>query len=536
MIEMIKKHWPLGIGIGILWGIIIITLALVIRQNHGHFVYVLDDPYIHMAMAKNFVQHGVLGVTDRGFTSASSSPLWVLLLSFVYFLFGVNEISPFILNVIFGSLTLFLVYTFLRKSKLRSFPIFLCLCAVIFFTPLPTMIFIGMEHTLHILVTIIFVYLASRMLSQETSNLSESFLLLLLAALLPVIRYEGLFLILVAVILFAFKKRLSYSFSLLCAAALPITVYGVISVLNGWYFLPNSILLKGSVPGLSLMNIDKFLQALAVKLKLKRTIILVYAFLLNVFIYRFQKQKTLWKNSIVMAAIFSAIASLHLVFASIGWFYRYEAYIVATCVLVTAIVIHENLAILPQIKSSKHAILIYVLIAFFIFPPVTYLTKRGFTALRDTPRATTNIYEQQYQMGLFLNQFYTGKGVAANDIGAINYLASINCLDLWGLASLEVLKAKRNNCFNTQKIYSLSKEKDVKLVIVFDYWFTEFGGMPPQWIKCGQWKIIDNRSSASDTISFYAVNPLEANNLMNNLKAFSSHLPKSVIQMGAYTE
>ena len=47
----------------------------------GHFVYPLDDTYIAMAMAKNFAAHAVWGVTPYEFTSAASTPLYVLLLA-----------------------------------------------------------------------------------------------------------------------------------------------------------------------------------------------------------------------------------------------------------------------------------------------------------------------------------------------------------------------------------------------------------------------------------------------------------------------
>ncbi len=546
MIRAIKKHWPLIVGIGTLWIVTIIVLAIGIRKNHGHFTYVLDDPYIHMAMAKNFAQCGVLGITNRGFTSASSSPLWTLLLSLVYFLFGVNEISPFILNIILGSFIVFFTYVFLRKDNLNSLSIFTALLSIVFFTPLPAMIFIGMEHTLHILITLTFVYLSSKMLSKETWTVSESSLLLLLAFFLPMARYEGLFLILVVVVLFVLKRRPYYSFLLLCTAILPIAIYGLISVLHGWFFLPNSILLKGNIPELSLTGIGTFLYAVAAKIKRKEIIGIMFALLLITFIFQqamrtdlksapipSQKQKTFWKNSIVMFTIFFAMVFLHLLFADLGLFYRYEAYIVATGILAISIAIHENLSKVPSnIKLSKQAN--SLIIALLILPLLLPLLKRGTNSLRKIPQAATNIYEQQYQMGLFLRQFYTGESVAANDIGAINYLAPINCLDLWGLASLEVAEAKRNRCYNTQKIYDLARQKKVKLAIVYDSWFKSYGGIPPQWVRCGQWKISDNTICGDDKVLFYAVNPSEANNLKNNLSAFSSHLPKSVVQMGAY--
>jgi hypothetical protein len=48
------------------------------------------------------------------------------------------------------------------------------------------------------------------------------------------------------------------------------------------------------------------------------------------------------------------------------------------------------------------------------------VSKEG-VALINTPKATTNIYEQQYQMGLFIKEFYENKSIVANDIGAINF-------------------------------------------------------------------------------------------------------------------
>jgi hypothetical protein len=59
-----------------------------------------------------------------------------------------------------------------------------------------------------------------------------------------------------------------------------------------------------------------------------------------------------------------------------------------------------------------------------------------FASLVITPQASRNIYEQQYQMGMFLKRCYPGKAVAVNDICAVSYLADVRLVDLLGLARM----------------------------------------------------------------------------------------------------
>src|SRR3990167_1515585 len=101
----ISRHWPLIITIIILWLTVALLLSVSMKQNHGHLIYAFDDPYIHMTMAKTFTQHGVWGISRYEFSSSSSSLLWTLMLSIVYFLFGVNELTPLILNILFATAT-----------------------------------------------------------------------------------------------------------------------------------------------------------------------------------------------------------------------------------------------------------------------------------------------------------------------------------------------------------------------------------------------------------------------------------------------
>ncbi|MFZ1979453.1 MAG: hypothetical protein WAV76_15980 [Bacteroidota bacterium] len=536
MINSIKEHWPIITALGILWATIAVLLVLSIRQNQGHFVYPLDDSYIHMSMAKNFAQHGVWSINKCEFTSSSSSLLWTLILSLTYYLIGPNEFSPVVLSFISGSLLIFTVYFLLRKYSLQSFFILIILLAIILFASLPLLIFSGLEHTMHALLTILFVYISAKILSAEKVVSKDYMMLLIVAPLLTMTRYEGLFLVLVVIILFVVRKRLVNSILLGGLAVIPIAIYGVISIIKGWYFLPNSVLLKGNVPSFSMIGMSRFINHFYEQIVRNQHILILLSMALFLFIFQYGKQKIFWKEPVIMLSIFITTTLFHLLFARVGGLPRYDAYLVALGILVIAFGMREYLPQKVSIVFNKKLIIKYAAIALLIFIMVLPFAGRGVLYLRIIPQATTNIYEQQYQMGLFLNKFYQGESVAANDIGAINYLADIKCLDLWGLGSSEVAELMIQGRYNTQQIYDLAKQKQVKIAVVYDHWFKEYGGIPPAWIKAGEWKIPNNIICGGDTVSFYAVNTSEVDNLNKNLRTFSSFLPKDVMQSGDYTK
>jgi len=95
---------------GVYWVTVIVLVILSTNLNEGHLIYPLDDTYIHMSIAKNVVLHHVFGVTRYEFTSSTSSPLWTFLLAITYLAFGVNERSPLILNLLFGTLAILIMW------------------------------------------------------------------------------------------------------------------------------------------------------------------------------------------------------------------------------------------------------------------------------------------------------------------------------------------------------------------------------------------------------------------------------------------
>ena len=61
--------------------VVAVRLQLLVAGTGGALVYALDDAYIHLAMARNFAEHGTWGINPDGFANTTSSLLWTLLLS-----------------------------------------------------------------------------------------------------------------------------------------------------------------------------------------------------------------------------------------------------------------------------------------------------------------------------------------------------------------------------------------------------------------------------------------------------------------------
>ena len=59
----------------------LVVLAIGLRRTDGRLVYVLDDPAIHLSVARALAEHGTWGVVPGQFESASSSPAWTVLLA-----------------------------------------------------------------------------------------------------------------------------------------------------------------------------------------------------------------------------------------------------------------------------------------------------------------------------------------------------------------------------------------------------------------------------------------------------------------------
>ncbi len=528
MIVNITKTKPLIAAISIYLLSVFVLLTASLLLNNGHFVYALDDPYIHMTIAKNFVTHGLWAVNGMEFTSASSSPLWTLIISAVYYLFGVNVITPFILNIIFGVLVIIIAYRILVYYEINKHVLFILL-AMVYTAPMPAILFTGMEHTAQIALCLLFIHSGSKLIISEHKN-SRTFLLLLLliAPFITGLRYECMFLVFAVCLLLILKKKVFYSILIFLAGLAPILFYGNISESHGWFFIPNTILIKSKLPEFSLIDIPRILFR-AYKNIMEPHILVLLSAGISVFILNCRKQKLIWTQKHVMLLLFILTAILHETFAQNGWFFRYEAYIVAMGILTISINVFNYLPEDFSLRILKEKFLNNRIKTFASVTISAPLIMWALTALM-TPLAANNIYDQHYQMGLFVKNYAPDINIAANDIGIISFYSDNYILDLWGLADINAGAEKIKKTYNTAKIQELANRNKIKLAILYEHWFDQYGGLPSSWEKLGTWTITDfNIVCGTETVTFYSTDKTETQNLKRKLEEFSPQLPKSVL-------
>jgi hypothetical protein len=536
----LKRFWPILVATFLLWGTIAALLFQSLRLNQGHLVYALDDAYIHMAIAKNFARHSVWGVTPYQFTSSSSSPLWTLLLSAVYFAFGVNHVAPLVLNILLATLLVVVMGYFLESfaSALPRLYVLAIVLAVLFFAPIPSLILVGLEHVLQTVVTLAFVCYASLVVAGQAVNSRHSGVTLVLLGLLAsTARYEGLFAVGVVALFLCVRRRWWLAFHLVLWSVLPLFVIGLVSVRHGWFWLPNSIVLKGNLPlapGDRLANFGAHAIANFTFSGLRVGRLMAVSALL--ILHRSAKGRGSEDPLQWLMGIFVMTGFLHLVLARTGWLDRYEAYLVAMGLVVVAVPLLEFVRRFPRTFRMPAGEWAGVAALALAILTTNLLWSTGYDALLVAARATNDVYSWHYHMGLFVRRYYQGSQLAVNDLGVVNYLADIQCTDFHGLADLSVARAVLQKRFDPRFMDDLARSRKSFVALVDDNWLGLYGGAPRQWALAGRWKFNNRAVLAAPVLSFYALTEPAHEQLIENLQDFSSRLPPGVEQLGPYME
>jgi hypothetical protein len=459
---------------------IAIIFALILKLSGGQFTYTLDDPYIHLALAKH-IWLGNYGINAIEPSAPSSSIIWPFLMAPFASVPAFFEYIPLIFNAVCTVLSgIILLNIFSKQSRWTATLIALLLMLSM---NLYGLIFCGMEHSLQIVLVLYIVYGVIHPPVME-EDAPARLLFYVCVCLLPLVRYEGLA-ISMPVIAYAFlkgqRKQALLSFAVVMLALAAFSAY-----LNakGLGFLPSSVLAKSAHAHASstLQNLVSNIQKYGFMLVPVAMIII----------------SNLPKNP-AYALMIALVTGLHFLLGRHGWFGRYEVYFV---LFVTVIA-------LKQLTDSQPKMWWLV----FVLPlPFANLVK----ATLHTPLASSNIHDQQIQMGEIVS--ILDENVAVNDLGVVALRSNHYVLDLLGLGSLEALKQWQSGGGDGPWVSELMHRKNVEHAIVYTELFPKNSA---HWIKVAELKFLQEKiTPAYEVVAFYSTSEAAAIRLKKAVNTF----------------
>jgi len=575
----LKRFLPLGAALLLYLSVAIYYALRLWGLTNGKNLYVIDDAYIHMAIAKNFALHGVYGITRYYFSNASSSPLWTFLISGGFKLVGLKIWVPFVLALLSGVGALFALAHIYDRENLTPGKSTILLTAILFLTSFWGLTFTGLEHLLQILTMALTVWSAALILSGR-ENKELYYLLYGSSVVAAVVRPESWALIGGVFILLLIGKRWKVAFSYVVISFLPVVLLGIWSKANGNGFLPNTYYLKGTkgggltdlvyytpkmthlsaqsalvtafvyltfavwkeetlrrvlglaTAGFSLILILGLAQNLPIFLDAGVFIDRYYLrglpsliFSLSILVAKLGLLLTLLgiyngnlkrEKATVLSFLLATVLLAHFHRGGFGWFFRYEAYLIALTLAFYPILSRGFPDVRPVFTTVGWIVLLIPLLL------------RGLTVLKDITPAARITYLKNYHLAVFVNKHFNGKGIAMDDIGYVSFLSDARVVDFVGLGTYDVAKAIQEGRFNTDFMRYLVKKYDIEAAILRPSWYVKYGGLPGEWLVVGTWKVEDVYYPGSNFLTFMAVDREMADDLQMYLEESKGYVPPEI--------
>jgi hypothetical protein len=488
------------------------TVEVLVRacRHDGVFVLPIDDAYIHLAVAKHLAANGVWGVTSAGFTASVTSIGWSLLIAAIFKVTGASIAVPIVLNVLGAAAILLVADAAMRRFHVATPWRAGVLQAIVFCTPLPLLVVLGMEHVLQTLVALAFVFQVCRTIVAPERSARAAAVGGGLAMLATVIRYDAVLVVAVAVGALLVARRGRAALWIAAGGLLPLLAFGIVSRAHGWPAVPTSVLVRlplVSEPRTPLRAVVHFLGYRGLRTLAHEPALatLLMAAVLVAALRRSGRARA-WDERQWLLTIFAATLALHVQFARTGWFLRYEAYLVALGLVAIAVAAAELFARAPRARTI-------VLATAVVFTP---LGVRGVQAVQHVPAWSLEQFASRHQAARFLGRFYDEAVVETGDIGEVCYATDIRLIDVNGLGSLELLPSILATAEN-----SPAPEAERLAARNADVIVTNLPGGPPVgWQLAGCWTTADDRICEDTYYQFYARRGADALRLTSALQTF----------------
>lgn len=487
-----------------------------LSKTDGHYIYLIDDAYIHLAMAKNLALYDVWGVTKYKFSSTSSSPLFTYVLSALIKVSGNNDLLSLWVNIFFGVGTVYFLNRYFSGVFNMAKNIVLSVLFTLFFSVLHVQVLSGMEHVFHVFLFVVNILCLSNLKSRY--SVFGFYLTLLLMGL---VRFESMFYFVILAFLFLLIKKWKDAFGILLIGFIPIVVFCYFNYQHDGYLFPNSVIVKGTKftfdshfpHQLKTVFLDNFLLNISFYKIGFFPIMMCLIFIIRDF--RTKNFQLIIKDHFLLIVI-SLLMVCHSMFADLKGMFRYEAYILTGF----------SMALIPKLKGLFEHFRTYIkkelIISGLVLANIFLLVYKFSFAHKMLIDGGKNIYEQQIQSARFLHSYYNESKIVANDIGAITYFTNIHLLDMAGLGSKETIVFNENKRqadkqfqgFLTQ--YTITNDYDI--AIIYEAWLQNH--IPENWKKVAELKINNPITVARDKVSIYSINKNNLDKLKQHVRNF----------------
>lgn len=490
--------------------IMALLVLLAMMRTDGVFVYTLDDPYIHLALAESILQGGY-GINAGEYASPSSSILYPFLLA-LGLQVGGGDWTPLLLAAPFSLAATWMIAGFAAGAMngWMSRPVALLMGPAIGFATngfaLPLT---GMEHSIHVFATVL-ALIGLYGLAEDRNRRGALVAVAVGTLLCAVIRFEGLALVLAclaALFALGFRKEAA---GLGAVILLLLGAYAGMMLSLGLPVFPSSVMTKsdiaaqagdgnaaGLIKGL-LLNAREALDGRWGVLLALGGLVLTAAALA-------EGAEGRGRRVFLLAVAFVLFA--HVAAGDYGWFGRYEVYAVAALLI-------GLFAVMGAWFRAPAAPMVLPILLLLIGSPYLFTTAM-------TPAASANIYQQQYQMGRFAQEAFP-QPVAVNDLGLVAYGNGNYVLDLWGLGSEEARRLSANNQWTAERLQEITARRGVSYAMLYPLWFRD---VPEAWCPIADLET-SQVTSASGTVRFYLIRREMEAEMRAALEAFVAGLPE----------
>lgn len=462
-------------------------------STSGQFNYSLDDPYIHLTLARTIMRGGY-GINLEWPSSPSSSIAWPFLLApFTPTPFA--EWAPLVINLLATLGTVAILYCGMRFFAGPWLSAALIGTASVL-ANIVGVAFTGMEHSVQVLLAALTTH--GVLIVIREGRMPRWLVPVLILG--PLLRYENaaVSLVAAAVIFWSGRRRVAVLTTIAWGALLLAFSFWLTRL--GLSPLPSSVLAKNNFNGGTT-------AALIPVIVVGRLVVAAKSLPLWLVLGATGTDMIRRRSITRLHAYVLGVAALHVAGGQFGWFGRYELYMIAATLVP---VLGWLLATFSGRRWRLPVVFGLVLVAYAQLFTITILS----------PGAAREIGLQQAQTANFV-AVYWRRPIAVNDLGLVSWRGGQVTLDLWGLGDQEARQLRPAN--PPDWMDTLVKKHDIHLIAVYRKWFPH--SIPASWITVATYTSPHGVITDDATVEYFVPAPADKAAACEALSAWAPHVP-----------